>query len=318
MTLAIIMIIISSLLGTQLLSPFFACRFFAGVNKYRKQDVTDTKKKKPLREFVDFEMYSPVAFWVIQIIALVIGLIIFSLWYTLELPDFTFSEFLATGWLIGIIHLISWLITIECDVFGYGDSSNLFDALAMFFSITLLALSLIFNIASGCYSFFNQAQANTFIKEAEIPVVNIDVLQSISTETVFKGYSFENAIYRDGRVIVPMSRGENVEIAGYVEIKDNLTPQVVLKTLRYTPYNTSTHHPEWVARQALPSKIFFGGWSFQLTPEGDVYFVQMYGTHAWLRGGRNIQGIVMVNAEDGSVSTCSLSDAPNWIEGISE
>lgn len=317
MTMAIILIIISSLLGTQLLSPYFIYRFCSGMSKYRKQDAT-SKKKLPLNKFVNFHICYPGTFWVIQIITLVIGLIIFSLWYTLVLPDFTFSEFLATGWLIGLIHLLCWLVTSECDVFGYSDAAILFDILAIFFGITLFALSLIFNIASGCYGFFNQAQANTFIKETEIPVVNVDVLESLNNETVLQGYSFQDAIYRDGRVIIPMSRGENVEIAGYVEIEDNLKPQVVMKTLRYTPYNTSVYHPSWIARQALPNKIFFGNWSFQLTPDGDVYFVQMYGTHAWLRGGRNIQGIVMVNAENGNVSTCSVSDAPTWIEGISE
>lgn len=318
MTLAIILIIVSSLLCTQIVNPFFACRFFQGVSEYRKQEITDKQKKQPLKKYVNFEIVDATHFWVIQIIFLLIALVIFSLWYILGLPDFTFSELLATGWLIGIMHFFSWFFTEECDCFESYTSPDLFSTFGFFFGITIFALSLLFNIASGCYSFSHQAQTNTFIKEAEIPVVSIDVLESLDEEIIFQNYSFKDAIYRDGTVIIPMSRSENVEIAGYIEIKDNLTPQVVMKTLRYTPYNSSTNHPEWIARQALTNKIFFGGWSFQLTPEKDVYFVQMYGSHAWLRGGRKIEGIVMVNAETGKLSTCALSDAPAWIEGISE
>lgn len=310
-----ILIIVSSLLGTQLISPFFIVRFFQGLSNYHKQN---GKKKQPLSKFIKFELCYPVRFYVIQFLFFGLGIFIFSLWYILELPDFTFSEFLATAWLIGLIHLCCWGVSVLSESFGFSETPYLLNNLALFFGTILFLLSLIFNIASGCYGFSHQAKANTFIKEAEIPVVSIDVLESLEKETVLKGYSFGNAVYRDGRVIIPMYREENVEIAGYVEIKDNLTPQIVMKTLRYTPYISSTYHPMWVAREAMPNKIFFGGWSFQLTPEGDVYFVRMYGKFAWLRGGREIEGIAMVNGETGELSTCSVSDAPAWIEGLSE
>lgn len=313
----IILIVISSLLCTQFLSPFFIYRFFEGVTKYRKQDIRKGKKKEPLSKFIDFDISYPGKFFFTQFAFLAIGLVIFSLWYILALPDLTFSELLATAWIIGILHFFCWLIT-SSEAFGYSEAPEMFDGISFYFSIGIFVLSLVFNIASGCYSFSHQAQANTFIKEAEIPVVSIDVLESLDKETILKGYSFKDAIYRDGVVIVPMSRGSNVEIAGYVEIEENVTPKVVMKTLRYTPYIDSTNHTSWIARMALPNKIFFGGWSFQLTPDGDVYFVQMYGRYAWLRGGRVIEGIAMVNAETGEFSTCSVSDAPMWIEGISE
>lgn len=312
---AIILIVVSSLLCTQFISPFFICRFFEGVSKYRKQDLSKGKKKEPLSEFFDFDIDCPGVFFFTQFVFLIIGAVIFSLWYILVLPDLTFSEFLATAWIIGILHFFCWIITAEEACY---DSPELFDSISLFFSVGIFIISIICNIASGCYSFSHQAQANTFIKEPEIPVVSIDVLSSLNEETILNGYTYNDAIYRDGRVIVPMTRSGNVEIAGYVEIEDNVTPQVVMKTLRYTPYINSTNHPSWIARRSLPNKIFFGDWTFQLTPDGDVYFVQMYGRHAWLRGGRVIEGIAMVNGETGEFSTCSLSNVPTWIEGISE
>lgn len=319
---AIIMAIIGGFFCTTIFNWFFIKRFCIGV---RNCFVTTPpakegeNKAQPAKKF-DFMFNSSGIFLVHQLIFFLIGFAILLAWFYLGTVDRTISQLIATAWFVGVMHFLNliWISDNKYIFRGcrYGTPEE-FDTSAFIFSVGIFVISLLFNIAGGVYNFSHQYDSTTFLQENSIPVVSTDVMKSLEHEMVIDGYQLSNAINRDGQLIMPMSREGNVSYVGYVVI-ENDQPTIVLKDLRYTPYHKSTNHPDYVARNNMPTKIFFGDWSFQLSPDGDVYFIRMYGHHTFLRGGRAIEGLAFVNSETGEFSWCNLEDAPSWISGLSQ
>lgn len=332
MTSAIIMGIIGGFFCTLFFNAFFIRQFFRGLRLTFVKTPPDEKNKdaQPKKKF-DFKFYGPGdahAFVIVQIIFFLIGAGILTAWYYLSAADRTFSQFLATGWLIGLIHLINWgvleAVNESSPIFEGGcwsDPPKGFRKSSGFFSIGLFVVSIAFLMAGSFYNFSHQQETTTFLAEENVPTISVDTLKTLEDEVFIDGYELGDAINRNGKVIIPMNRDGNVSYAGYVVI-ENGEISIVPKTLRYTPNHDSTNNPSYIARNKMPTKIFFGNWSFQLKPvEGEndeVYYVCMYGEFKWLRAGRNIEGMMLINAETGEFSTCTLEEIPDWINGISQ
>lgn len=324
MTSAIIMGIIGGFFCTLFFNKFFITQFFRGLRLTFAKTPPDEKNKGAT---FDFKFYGPSDarnFVIVQIIFFLIGFGILTAWYYFGAADRTFSQFLATGWLIGLIHLVNWgileLVNDTSPVFEGGYYSNPpkgFRSSAAIFSLGIFVLSIAFLIAGGIYNFSHQQETTTFLQEETVPVISVDTLKTLENEVLIDGYELGDAINRDGKVVIPMKREGNVSFAGYVVI-ENDQPSIVLKNLHYTPYHDSTNNPSLIARSKMPTKIFFGNWSFQLSPEGEVYYVCMYGHFKWLRAGRAIEGMMFINAETGEFSTCTLDEVPGWINGVSQ
>lgn len=334
MTFAIIMGIIGGFFCTLFFNPFMIKQFFRGLRLTFVKTPPDDKDKenssKKEKRF-DFNFYGPSearTFVIVQIIFFLIGTGILTSWYYFGTVDRTFSQFLATGWLIGIIHIVNWcvleLINDSDSIFEggyYAKPPKGFRSGAAIFSIGIFVVSIAFLVAGSFYNFSHQQETTTFIQEETVPVVSVDTLKTLENQVLIDGYELGNAINRNGKVVIPMKRDGNVSFAGYVVI-ENDQPIIVPKDLRYTPDHGSTNNPDFIARNNMPTKIFFGDWSFQLKPvegkEDEVYYIRMYGEFKFLRAGRNIEGMVFVNAETGEFSYCSLDDVPDWINGVSQ
>lgn len=336
MTSAIIMALIGALLCTLFINVHFTGQFFRGIylswvktppdnEKDSKHEAAAEAKRKAF-EFGFYGKGDAITFLIVQAIFFVIGFVILLCWYYFAAVDRTISQFfISTGWLIGLIHFINWVILLMIN-----DTERLFKdysfpkgltASALILSIGLFVFSCGCGIAGSCYNFSHQQETTTFLQEESVPVISVDTLKTLENEVLIDGYELGSAINRNGKVVIPMNRDGNVSYAGYVVI-ENDQPSIVQKTLRYTPAHSSTSNPTMIARENMPTKIFFGYWSFQLKPneEGgdDVYYVCTYGTFKWLRAGRNIEGMMFVNAETGEFSYCPLKDVPDWVSGISQ
>lgn len=329
MTSAIIMALIGGFFCTLFINAHFIKQFFCGLRLCKEKTPPDDKNHASAPKKFDFKFYDKndaITFLIVQAIFFAIGFTILFLWYYLAAADRTISQLIiSTGWLIGLLHLVNWLIILMIDdcsrMFENYETPKGFSSSALLFSIGIFVISLGCGIAGSFYNFHHQQEATTFIQDEKVPVISIDTLETLKKEVIIDGYTIGDALYRNGKIVVPISRENNVSYAGYVVIEDN-KPHIVPKTLRYTPEHSSANDPNMVARSNMPTKIFFGNWSFQLKPiensDDEVYYVCAYGHYRWLRAGRVIEGLAFVNAETGEFTTCSINDVPDWITGISQ
>ena len=273
MTTVIIMALIGGLLSTLFVNIHFIRQFIKGLRLCFVKTPPDSEKdsgrgyghrKKEGKFDFEFDEFAP--FLITQIIIFIIVFVILLCWYYFAAADRTVSQFLiSTGWLIGLAHLINWLIVAvlaEGFWFEHGTPKG-FTCCAVIISLALLVISWGGGIAGSCYNYSHQQETTTFLQEENVPVVSVDTLKTLESEVLIDGYQLGSAINRNGKVVIPLSREENVNFAGYVMIQNN-EPTIIKKDLRYTPYHNSTCHPSMVAREIMPTKIFFGNWSFQI------------------------------------------------------
>lgn len=311
---------IGGLLSTQIVNPFFWFRLARGIASYN-EDVQRFHAKPNGSSKPKFRQYSEgseiASFkWVIwgNIACFGIIFVILCTHYYFDTVDRTFSSLLARAWLMAIGNFISTICTFA-DVPPFS-GKELLQAWACSFVIAIIWLTIL--IHGWIYGFCNHVDANTFLTETEVPVISVDVSSTLEKEVLIQGYTLKSPINRNGKVIFPMSRTGNISIAGYVELTYDGTPIIVEKDLHYTPYQAGSQNIKYVARDYLPTKQFFGDWSFQLAPNGDVYFAIVYGDFASLRAGRVVTGILLVNATTGECSAFTLNKVPDWVSGISE
>ncbi len=315
-----VMVFIAGLLCTQITNPFFWFRFARGTKEYfqdmRKFRSNHGKGIKPkYRQYLAYGEIGSITMAIVgNIICFVVGSIILWALYYFTTSDRTFSMILASGWFIAILNCISTYLTFA-DARAFKTVEYL-QAWAL--SIAMVLISLVLLIHGGLYDFHKHKDANTFLHETEVPVISMDVSNTLKNTVLIQGYSLHSAINRNGKIIFPLSRNNNISIVGYVELTEDGTPIIIKKELHYTPYQTGSQNVKYVARDYLPTKQFFGNWSFQLSPDGEVYFAIAYGDFASLRGGRLVTGILIINATTGECETYPLDEVPNWVTGISE
>jgi len=315
------MAVLAGLLSTQIANPFNWYRLIRGlvallITSRKADDGNGESTKSRWDIFNDkFQCESDalISFWVMQVVTfLVIGGILW-LWYFFGVPDRTFGQlFLGTGWLIGLGYFLNWVI---CGCLDYEGFYYPLQHFCYYIVVFLLSIGVL--IHGGVYNFNNHVTAHTFV-EAEVPVISIDVSSTLEKEVLIQGYTLKAPIYRGGTVIYPMSRTGNVSIAGYVKLTADGTPVIVRQDLHYTPYQSGSQNIKYVARDFLPTARFFGDWSFQIDENGRVYFAHIYGSFASVRGGRSVEGILLVDAETGRCNTYPINEVPNFVSGISE
>lgn len=317
-----VMVFIGGLLCIQIANPFFWYRIAKSVSVYNHamqefRKKPDACNKPTYRNYLENEEIGDIKSGVIgNIVCFVVCSVLLWIMFYFAASDRTFSMLFATSWFFAIGNVISTFIT-----FAEARTFKAIEYLqAWAYAIAMLVIFIALLIHGGAYNFINHVNANTFLTEEKVHVISTDVTNTLEKTVLIQGYTLGNPINRDGKVIYPLSRSDsdNVSIAGYVELGTNGTPIIVLKDLHYTPYQRGSQNIRYVARDYLPTKQFFGTWSFQLSPEGDVYFAEMYGKFASLRGGRIIEGLLLINATTGECSNYPLSEVPNWINGISE
>lgn len=303
---AIIIGIICGLLCTQLINPYIYIRLYEKVTNQSDIIIKSHNHVSRVHKFVRR-----------QIICFLIGAIALTCWFYFGGIDRTFFAIVAVLWMPGVILFVN---TIFCDDdFNSRGADNVFLSCGLILGIVFFVVSIAFNIAGPIYNFGHQQEATTILKEHEIPVSSIDTIANLKEKEIISGYSLGTPVNRDGKTIVPLIRQSgNVDYVGYVVIDENSEPSIVEKPMRYTPYHISSNNVGMIARRIMPSAIFFGNWSLQISPEEDVWFVIVFGEHEFLRAGRNIQGLFLINAENGEYFITSISEHPDWVDGISE
>lgn len=225
-------------------------------------------------------------------------------YFLLCLQDVGFLSMLSWIFLPAILKLLFWAIF-------YGLKSNI---------ITMLVISVFsvaINIATPIYEFNNPKELTVSIIEPEVPTISVDISETLDKLKIADDTTFSSPVYRNGEVIyVVESRDAYTEAPGYVSVIGE-DVKFVENRLKYTSFVEGVNNVTWVARQKLPDKVFFGDeFSFQRDEEGNVYYACLYGTHSFLRAGKNIEGMVYVNASTGDVTICSLEEIPSFMTGI--
>ena len=181
------------------------------------------------------------------------------------------------------------------------------------------AISVILIITSSIYDYNNQKELSCVIVEPDVPVISVDISKTLDNLQISDSSDeLKPPVYRNGEIIYVLKNGDGAsESAGYISVKGEDVKFVKYK-LKYTPYTESTNAVKYKVREAIPDKIVFGDYSLQKADDGTIYFACLYGHHTFLRGGKEIEGMVYVNATTGETYICSLDDIPSYITGITE
>lgn len=321
---------IGALLATQFVNPVLIYRFFEEIilcikDKTKRSKNKNPKEDKSEKRSFDMGIEYPLAFFMQQLLCGGIAFIMLIIWQFLAFPDRTVLQILSTIWIPGVIHLIYSLYLMDSGgPFGYrweGHKSDFEAANTMsnfYVGIIFALISLFLLIHNTIYEFTNPIETTiTIMEEEKVPTLDVDLAETIDKIEALEGYNYKKPVKRGNKIIIPMERADDVSIVGYALI-ENGDLKIVEKELKYTPDQSNNRDVTWVARKVWPDKVFFSDWSFQLSDTGDVYFVRFYGEYACLRAGRDIEGIVSVNATTGEVTTYSLDEIPAWVDGVSE
>lgn len=224
---------------------------------------------------------------------------------------------------VGFLSMLSWICLPAIFKFlvwfflGYlKDDCSVSNIITM---LVIFVLSIAINVATPIYEFNNPKELTVSIVEPEVPIISVDISETLDKLKIADDATFSSPVYRNGEVIYVVGSGDSyTESPGYVSVKGDEI-EFVENRLKYTPYVDGVNNVTWVARQKLPDKIFFGNeFSFQKDEEGNVYYACLYGTHSFLRAGKNIEGMVYVNASTGDITICSLEEIPSFMTGISQ
>lgn len=224
---------------------------------------------------------------------------------------------------VGFLSMLSWICLPAIFKFlvwfflGYlKDDCSVSNIITM---LVIFVLSLAINVATPIYEFNNPKELTVSIIEPEVPTISVDISETLDKLKIADDTTFSSPVYRNGEVIYVVESGDSyTESPGYVSVKGDEI-EFVENRLKYNPYVIGVNNVTWVARQKLPDKIFFGnGFSFQKDEEGNIYYACLYGTHPFLRAGKNIEGMVYVNASTGDITICSLEEIPSFMTGISQ
>lgn len=311
-----LMAIISGLLCTQFVNPFFVFRFFKGIFLCIRNKKEGNQNNINYRKLFDFGLNSNkvFVFMVTQGVFFMAGAVIFGLHYHYDTVDRTFTQMLTKWHTVGMLHILNAVAMINAECFKRWMAPKGFIAGIVICGASMITFSLALNIHTLAYDLSHPVVP---LHETDVPVIDVSVMERLEHEESVQGYTLDEPIKRNGEVIIPLYKNDNVSTIGYVVIQDN-KPVIVKKELKNTPYGYADGNINYIARDYLPTTIFFGDWSFQVAPNGDVYFARMYGDFVSLRAGRDIKGMLLINAENGKCLQYSLNDVPDWIDGISE
>lgn len=246
----------------------------------------------------------------------ILGAFVAWIYFFLCVQDVGFVSLLSVMWIIPLFKIVVTLF-LGCDYYFKAQVSKFITICVIF------VISLAINIATPIYEFNNPKELTVSIIEPEVPKLFVDVAKTLEsfqyTDETSEDGNLTKPVYRNGEVIyVLKSSNLYTESPGYISVKGDEVKFVEYE-LKYNPYTFGINNVTYVARQALPDKIFFGSsFSLQKDEDGTIYYASLYGNHSFLRAGKNIEGLVYVNAATGDVTTCTLEEIPDFMTGIAQ
>lgn len=317
--------ILAGILCTVLVNPMFWKRCISTLMYKKKSkaffnanpDANNNEWKLPrdisnLNMEGEWEYESFIGGIIAEIIWFLIGSLFIGLvYFLLCLQDIGFLSMLSWIFLPAMFKLLVWALL--------GSLKVEFSVSNIITMLVICVLSVAINIATPIYEFNNPKELTVNIIEPEVPTISVDVSGTLDKLKIADSTSLSSPVYRNGEVIYVVKSGDSyIEAPGYVSVIGE-DVKFVENRLKYNPYVSGVNNVVFVARQKLPDKIFFcDDFSFQKDEEGNVYYACLYGTHPFLRAGKNIEGMVYVNASTGEITTCSLEEIPSFMTGISQ
>ena len=243
----------------------------------------------------------------------ILGVFIAWIYLFLCVQDLGFLSLLSVMWIIPLFKIVV-IIWWGCE-YCFKNHVSKFVTICVVFVI-----SLAINITTPIYEFNNPKELTVNIIEPEVPTLSVDVLKTLeSLKFTDNDDCLESPVYRNGEVIYVLENSKSyIESPGYISVKGDEVKFVEYE-LKYNPYILGINNVTYIARQALPDKIFFGSsFSLQKDEDGTIYYACLYGNHQFLRAGKNIEGMVYINAKTGEINTCRVEEIPSFMTGISQ
>lgn len=139
-------------------------------------------------------------------------------------------------------------------------------------------------------------------------------------------YSYTQINYNDVPTrVAPLIYGDVIKwfnnqskgIPGYMAV-DMTTQEVTLKRLdqgiKYSPGEFFFRNLDRHLRFSYPS-LMFDDYSFEIDDEGNPFWIcPVYTYKIALFGGKDIKGVVIVDAQDGSSTYYDIQDVPQWVD----
>lgn len=315
MATAIFMAIIGAIFATQLVNPFYIKRFFTYIDMALKHELPNDEDKENTKRWEKFnalKVDNVENFMFNQIISFMMAVFVLALWYGLFGVPRNFGSFLACLWVPAIILMLNFLFMEEDYVFRSSKTQNIVFKSSLKVTTVMIIISAITILSSPLYNIINP-KAPVFNESLEQPATySINVNDILKDVEIPGDTSLGEAIYNENEVIVPFDDGYWPK--GFVKIDKNGQYEVIEKDINYNNFESLFKTDVvYKARNALPAAVFFGDFSYQYSPNGNIYSACLYGNYIFLKAGRNIQGIVLVDCETGKVSTMPINDVPDWI-----
>lgn len=266
-----------------------------------------------------------VVFWLKQLIAFIV-VFIFSIifLYIVKRDAIIISTLLISTWISGMVQLFI-IISIDeiyiLDINGscdYDETDNL--AKSQFVLLLILfIIPILLECSKTIYNYNNTSEAfSSLYSIEEIP--NIEDSTNFNNIKLVDGAIPEAPMYRNNTWIYPVIvKSKTVPSPGYIISSTDYDVTFVNSPMNYSPYLTGKNNIYYYCRRILPTKVFFGEAFFEVNPvNGEIYFAQFFGNYKnIIRGGREIQGCIVVNATNGNYKIYKTNSIPEWITGYS-
>lgn len=318
--------ILAGILCTVLISPMFWKRCISAL-RYKKKSAeyfnANPKLKKSKRELPEniqildmaykWEYDSLIGGIAAEVVFFIIGALTMFIYFFYAKQDIGFVSILSVVWVPVLFKIVFFLLR-KSDPFSAYNLKNT-DLISL---VVIFFISVAINIVTPIYEFNNPKELAVSIIEPEIPIMSVDISKTLDVLEIADDTTISSPVYRNGEVIyVVKSEDLYTEAPGYISVKGDKV-EFVERKLKYNPYIFGINNITLVARQSLPDKVFFGEFSLQKDAKGNIYYASLYGTHTFLRAGKNVEGMIYVNSSTGKVATCSLEEIPSFMSGISK
>ena len=319
-----------ALLSTVLVNPSLYYWLITS-RKRLKVDLEKWKKDHPDRDVSSFYEWNSRRYnlyykgklhvsTVIGQISIFILVFIFSMavLYFLECTVVRFTTVLAYLWIPGIANFIV-LVPHESRNTNYErDSEKVMGDGHVILGMILLFIPIIIGLHKGAYKFIYPYDNFTIIAETYEDVPKIDSTTILKEAKLASEAHLKEPIYRNNQWIYPVETDDShVTSAGYIVVNSDDDITFVSKEINYAPWMTTRCNSKYPARRLMPNAVLLGKQTYQIDPNGDVFFCQVYGDYAFFRAGRVIKGIILIDAKTGQCQSYECSNIPSWITGIS-
>lgn len=310
-------------LSTILVNPFFYFKIIKNQKLARlaKIKAKDPKLSKNQRNAICYEMESlfcdvsfirVIAF---QIIFGMLSCLILFLINTAWFMPYTLVTLANCTWLFAILQFLNAMCSFsgfdyEFEYYENGRDSSLLVAVSMF------VIFIVIITAQGIYRNNNVIAVEGHMQEEIVNIPTIDNSRILKTGNLMDGYTLNDPVYRNGNWIYIPTRDGNIESPGYFLVKEKEV-KYVSKIIKYSENMSYKYNPNYVVREIFPTKALFGDMTLQVDLENNkMYYMIFYGEYKFLKCGRNIEGVILVDVENGK--PIIEKDIPNFIEGIAE